>query len=262
MDKRKRENSPVLRFLRAFFLSSQSLWSLARAVGNPLREAREARKYLFLRTHFLDEYISGQKRTVRPSRVHLFYARRKRRMNHALHLATKFDSFSLEQTKKQEKKKNQHFPRERQREEHTLVLRDFAGVPTKFATCAVLRDVDAENIFYSRVACARFLPNFDGHDTTKRKRSKKGGTEKTHLFSLIFCFFVFSALFCLNHMARVSFAFALVSSIFTRRPRKRECKREKTLKRSWRRSGRTTTPTPTTNSRRTIPSEEEKDKEK
>jgi hypothetical protein len=26
-------------------------------------------------------------------------------MNHALHLATKFDSFSLEQTKKQEKKK-------------------------------------------------------------------------------------------------------------------------------------------------------------
>jgi hypothetical protein len=200
MDKRKRENSPVLRFLRAFFLSSQSLWSLARAVGNPLREAREARKYLFLRTHFLDEYISGQKRTVRPSRVHLFYARRKRRMNHALHLATKFDSFSLEQTKKQEKKKNQHFPRERQREEHTLVLRDFAGVPTKFATCAVLRDVDAENIFYSRVACARFLPNFDGHDTTKRKRSqKKGGTEKTqNLFSLIFCFFVFSALFCLN----------------------------------------------------------------
>ena len=198
MDKRKRENSPVLRFLRAFFLSSQSLWSLARAVGNPLREAREARKYLFLRTHFLDEYISGQKRTVRPSRVHLFYARRKRRMNHALHLATKFDSFSLEQTKKQEKKKNQHFPRERQREEHTLVLRDFAGVPTKFATCAVLRDVDAENIFYSRVACARFLPNFDGHDTTKRKRSKKGETEKTHLFSLIFCFFVFSALFCLN----------------------------------------------------------------
>jgi len=109
MDKRKRENSPVLRFLRAFFLSSQSLWSLARAVGNPLREAREARKYLFLRTHFLDEYISGQKRTVRPSRVHLFYARRKRRMNHALHLATKFDSFSLEQTKKQEKKKNNTF---------------------------------------------------------------------------------------------------------------------------------------------------------
>ena len=169
-------------------------------MGNPLREAREARKYLFLRTHFLDEYISGQKRTVvRPSRVHLFCARRKRRMNHALHLATKFDSFSLEQTKKQEKKKNQHFPRERQREEHTLVLRDFAGVPTKFATCAVLRDVDAENIFYSRVACARFLPNFDGHDTTKRKRSQKGGTEKTqNLFSLIFCFFVFSALFCLN----------------------------------------------------------------
>ena len=200
MDKRKRENSPVLRFLRAFFLSSQSLWSLARAVGNPLREAREARKYLFLRTHFLDEYISGQKRTVRPSRVHLFYARRKRRMNHALHLATKFDSFSLEQTKKQEKKKNQHFPRERQREEHTLVLRDFAGVPTKFATCAVLRDVDAENIFYSRVACARFLPNFDGHDTTKRKRSKKGGTERKLIsFLSFFCFFVFSALFCLNH---------------------------------------------------------------
>ena len=28
-------------------------------------------------------------------------------MNHALHLATKFDSFSLEQTKKQEKKKNE-----------------------------------------------------------------------------------------------------------------------------------------------------------
>ena len=160
MDKRKRENSPVFEVFTRFFLSSQSLWSLARAVGNPLREAREARKYLFLRTHFLDEYISGQKRTVRPSRVHLFYARRKRRMNHALHLATKFDSFSLEQTKKQEKKKNQHFPRERQREEHTLVLRDFAGVPTKFATCAVLRDVDAENIFYSRVACARFLPNF------------------------------------------------------------------------------------------------------
>ena len=93
-------------------------------------------------------------------------------MNHALHLATKFDSFSLEQTKKQEKKKNQHFPRERQREEHTLVLRDFAGVPTKFATCAVLRDVDAENIFYSRVACARFLPNF-GHDDTKRERERE-----------------------------------------------------------------------------------------
>jgi len=114
-------------------------------------------------------------------------------MNHALHLATKFDSFSLEQTKKQEKKKNQHFPRERQREEHTLVLRDFAGVPTKFATCAVLRDVDAENIFYSRVACARFLPNFDGHDTTKRKRSKKGGDRENakSLFShfLFFCFF-------------------------------------------------------------------------
>lgn len=105
MDKRKRENSPVLRFLRAFFLSSQSLWSLARAVGNPLREAREARKYLFLRTHFLDEYISGQKRTVRPSRVHLFYARRKRRMNHALHLATKFDSFLFLRPQKQEKKK-------------------------------------------------------------------------------------------------------------------------------------------------------------
>jgi hypothetical protein len=50
-----------------------------------------------------------------------------------------------------------------------LVLRDFAGVPTKFATCAVLRDVDAENIFYSRVACARFLPNF-GHDDTNLKR--------------------------------------------------------------------------------------------
>lgn len=106
MDKRKRENSPVLRFLRAFFLSSQSLWSLARAVGNPLREAREARKYLFLRTHFLDEYISGQKRTVRPSRVHLFYARRKRRMNHALHLATKFDSFSLRPQKNKKRKKS------------------------------------------------------------------------------------------------------------------------------------------------------------
>jgi len=120
-------------------------------------------------------------------------------MNHALHLATKFDSFSLEQTKKQEKKKNQHFPRERQREEHTLVLRDFAGVPTKFATCAVLRDVDAENIFYSRVACARFLPNFDGHDTTKRKRSKKGGTEeKTHLF-LSFFVFLFFLPFFVNH---------------------------------------------------------------
>ena len=201
MDKRKRENSPsVLRFLRAFFLSRKSLvFSLAR-LGNPLREAREARKYLFLRTHFLDEYISGQKRTVvRPSRVHLFYARRKRRMNHALHLATKFDSFSLEQTKKQEKKKNQHFPRERQREEHTLVLRDFAGVPTKFATCAVLRDVDAENIFYSRVACARFLPNF-GHfdDDTKRaeRESKKKvkKKERTHPSSSIsssFLFFLF-----------------------------------------------------------------------
>ena len=113
-------------------------------------------------------------------------------MNHALHLATKFDSFSLhEQTKKQEKKKNQHFPRERQREEHTLVLRDFAGVPTKFATCAVLRDVDAENIFYSRVACARFLPNFDGHDTTKRKRSKKGGQRKLKISFLSFFVFLF-----------------------------------------------------------------------
>ena len=173
MDKRKRENSPVFEVFTRFFLSSQSLWSLARAVGNPLREAREARKYLFLRTHFLDEYISGQKRTVvRPSRVHLFCARRKRRMNHALHLATKFDSFSLEQTKKQEKKKNQHFPRERQREEHTLVLRDFAGVPTKFATCAVLRDVDAENIFYSRVACARFLPNFGHFDDDTKSRAR------------------------------------------------------------------------------------------
>ena len=107
MDKRKRENSPsVLRFLRAFFLSRQSLvFSLAR-LGNPLREAREARKYLFLRTHFLDEYISGQKRTVvRPSRVHLFCARRKRRMNHALHLATKFDSFSLRPQKNKKRKK-------------------------------------------------------------------------------------------------------------------------------------------------------------
>ena len=200
MDKRKRENSPVLRFLRAFFLSSQSLWSLARAVGNPLREAREARKYLFLRTHFLDEYISGQKGTVvRPSRVHLCARDVNDEWTHALHLATKFDSFSL-CPQKTRKEKNQHFPRERQREGRTLVLRDFAGVTPKFATCAVLRDVDAENIFYSRVACARFLPNFDGHDTTKRKRSKKGGTEKTqNLFSLIFCFFVFSALFCLNH---------------------------------------------------------------
>ena len=107
MDKRKRENSPsVLRFLRAFFLSRQSLvFSLAR-LGNPLREAREARKYLFLRTHFLDEYISGQKRTVRPSRVHLFCARRKRRMNHALHLAPNLTPFRFAHKKTRKEKIN------------------------------------------------------------------------------------------------------------------------------------------------------------
>ena len=200
MDKRKRENSPVLRFLRAFFLSRQSFWSLARAWETRFakRERRESISF-FAHIFSTNIFLDRNERFVHLASISS-YARRKRRMNHALHLATKFDSFSLEQTKKQEKKKNQHFPRERQREEHTLVLRDFAGVPTKFATCAVLRDVDAENIFYSRVACARFLPNFDGHDTTKRKRSKKGGTERKLIsFLSFFCFFVFSALFCLNH---------------------------------------------------------------
>lgn len=105
MDKRNEKTAPFWGFYALFSFPAEAFDSLRARVGNPLREAREARKYLFLRTHFLDEYISGQKRTVRPSRVHLFYARRKRRMNHALHLATKFDSFSLEQTKKQEKKK-------------------------------------------------------------------------------------------------------------------------------------------------------------
>ena len=188
-----------MRFLRAFSFPAKA-FGLSRAPWETRFAKRERRESISFFAHIFSTniFLDRNERFVHLASISS-YARRKRRMNHALHLATKFDSFSLEQTKKQEKKKNQHFPRERQREEHTLVLRDFAGVPTKFATCAVLRDVDAENIFYSRVACARFLPNFDGHDTTKRKRSKKGETEKTHLFSLIFCFFVFSALFCLNH---------------------------------------------------------------
>ena len=70
-----------------------------------------------------------------------------------------------------------------------------AGVATKFATCAVLRDVDAENIFYSRVACARFLPNF-GHDDTKRERVvKKVGKKELRLIISSFVFFVFFVFF-------------------------------------------------------------------
>lgn len=106
MDKRNEKTAPFWGFYALFSFPAEAFDSLRARVGNPLREAREARKYLFLRTHFLDEYISGQKRTVRPSRVHLFYARRKRRMNHALHLATKFDSFSLRPQKNKKRKKS------------------------------------------------------------------------------------------------------------------------------------------------------------
>lgn len=150
-----------------------------------------------------------------------------------------------------------------------MVLRDFAGVPTKFATCAVLRDVDAENIFYSRVACARFLPNF-GHfdDDTKRaereskkKVKKKERTHHHHQSPPHFCFFCF---FCpLSNLLRASPFFAALDINLRTNEKERERVKEKKhdVKRSWRRSGRTTTPT-TPNWRRTTPSEEEKDKEK
>jgi len=83
-------------------------------------------------------------------------------------LATKFDSFLFLRPQKQEKKKINTFRAKGNERNIPWYCVIFAGVPTKFATCAVLRDVDAENIFYSRVACARFLPNF-GHDDTKEK---------------------------------------------------------------------------------------------
>jgi len=191
MDKRKRENSPVLRFLRAFFLSSQSLWSLARAVGNPLREAREARKYLFLRTHFLDEYISGQKRTVRPSRVHLFYARRKRRMNHALHLATKFDSFSLEQTKKQEKKKINTFRakgNERNIPWYCVISPEFRrnSRPARFWETWMRRT------FFIRVSRVLVFYRISMDTTTQRERGvKKVGQRKLKISFLSFFVFLF-----------------------------------------------------------------------
>lgn len=191
MDKRKRENSPVLRFLRAFFLSSQSLWSLARAVGNPLREAREARKYLFLRTHFLDEYISGQKRTVRPSRVHLFYARRKRRMNHALHLATKFDSFSLEQTKKQEKKKINTFRakgNERNIPWYCVISPEFRrnSRPARFWETWMRRT------FFIRVSRVLVFYRISMDTTPQRERGvKKVGQRKLKISFLSFFVFLF-----------------------------------------------------------------------
>ena len=191
MDKRKRENSPVLRFLRAFFLSSQSLWSLARAVGNPLREAREARKYLFLRTHFLDEYISGQKRTVRPSRVHLFYARRKRRMNHALHLATKFDSFSLEQTKKQEKKKINTFRakgNERNIPWYCVISPEFRrnSRPARFWETWMRRT------FFIRVSRVLVFCRISMDTTPQRERGvKKVGQRKLKISFLSFFVFLF-----------------------------------------------------------------------
>lgn len=195
MDKRKRENSPVLRFLRAFFLSSQSLWSLARAVGNPLREAREARKYLFLRTHFLDEYISGQKRTVRPSRVHLFYARRKRRMNHALHLATKFDSFSLEQTKKQEKKKINTFRakgNERNIPWYCVISPEFRrnSRPARFWETWMRRT------FFIRVSRVLVFYRISMDTTPQRERGvKKVGQRKRISFLSFFVFLFFLPFF-------------------------------------------------------------------
>ena len=171
MDKRKRENTPVLRFLRAFFLSRQSFWSLARAWETRFakRERRESISF-FAHIFSTNIFLDRNERWC----VHLASISSARDVNdewttHSI-WPPNLTPFRFAH-KKTRKEKNQHFPRERQREEHTLVLRDFAGVPTKFATCAVLRDVDAENIFYSRVACARFLPNF-GHDDTNLKREE------------------------------------------------------------------------------------------
>jgi hypothetical protein len=105
MDKRKRENSPVLRFLRAFSFPAKA-FGLSRAPWETRFAKRERRESISFFAHIFSTniFLDRNERFVHLASISS-YARRKRRMNHALHLATKFDSFSLEQTKKQEKKK-------------------------------------------------------------------------------------------------------------------------------------------------------------
>jgi hypothetical protein len=71
-----------------------------------------------------------------------------------------------------EKKKSEKKKREREgfvRRRPTLPFDARAGEAT-FATRVLLRDVDAENIFVARVACARFLAN---SGEKKRERNKR-----------------------------------------------------------------------------------------
>jgi len=73
-----------------------------------------------------------------------------------------------------EKKKSEKKKREREgfvRRRPTLPFDARAGEAT-FATRVLLRDVDAENIFVARVACARFLAN---SGEKKRERNKRVG---------------------------------------------------------------------------------------
>ena len=73
-----------------------------------------------------------------------------------------------------EKKKSEKKKREREgfvRRRPTLPFDARAGEAT-FATRVLLRDVDAENIFIARVACARFLAN---SGEKKREKQKSPG---------------------------------------------------------------------------------------
>ena len=73
-----------------------------------------------------------------------------------------------------EKKKSEKKKREREgfvRRRPTLPFDARAGEAT-FATRVLLRDVDAENIFVARVACARFLAN---SGEKKREKQKSPG---------------------------------------------------------------------------------------
>ena len=105
MDKRKRENSPVLRFLRAFFLSRQSFWSLARAWETRFakRERRESISF-FAHIFSTNIFLDRNERFV-----HLASISSTRDVNdewttHSI-WPPNLTPFRLKQTKKQEKKK-------------------------------------------------------------------------------------------------------------------------------------------------------------
>ena len=76
-------------------------------------------------------------------------------------------NFTGRKKKRKEKREREGFVRRRP----TLPFDARAGEAT-FATRVLLRDVDAENIFVARVACARFLAN---SGEKKREKQKSPG---------------------------------------------------------------------------------------